>query len=94
MNACFDEYWEMPYTAVNVCNTGIKAVNNAGEQVLSELERDQYLGELKALRAFYYWHLVETWGPVQINSEPVSNISSVAYRACLLYTSDAADEFR
>jgi len=81
MNACFDEYWEMLYTAVNVCNTGIKAVNNAGEQVLSELERDQYLGELKALRAFYYWHLVETWGPVQINSEPVSNISSVAYRA-------------
>jgi hypothetical protein len=81
MNACFDEYWEMLYTAVNVCNTGIKAVNNAGEQVLSELEKDQFLGELKALRAFYYWHLVETWGPVQINSEPVSSISSVAYRA-------------
>lgn len=81
MNACFDEYWEMLYTAVNVCNTGIKAVNNAGEQVLSALEINQYLGELKALRAFYYWHLVETWGPVQINSEPVSSISSVAYRA-------------
>ncbi|MCU0457722.1 MAG: RagB/SusD family nutrient uptake outer membrane protein [Bacteroidales bacterium] len=81
MNACFDEYWEMLYTAVNVCNTGIKAVNNAGEQVLSALERDQYLGELKTLRAFYYWHLVETWGPVQINSEPVSSISSVASRS-------------
>jgi hypothetical protein len=81
MNACFDEYWEMLYTAVNVCNTGIRAVNNTGEQVLSALERDQYLGELKSLRAFYYWHLVETWGPVQINSEPVSSISSVAYRA-------------
>jgi len=81
MNACFDEYWEMLYTAVNVCNTGIKAVTNAGEQVLSALERDQFLGELKALRAFYYWHLVETWGPVQINSEPVSSISSLAYRS-------------
>lgn len=80
MNATFDEYWEMLYTAVNVCNTGIKAVNNAGEQVLSALERDQYLGELKTLRAFYYWHLVETWGPVQINREAVSSISSVAYR--------------
>lgn len=80
MNACFDEYWEMFYTAINVCNTGIKAVNNAGEQVLSALERDQYLGELKTLRAFYYWHLVETWGPVQINREAVNSISSVAYR--------------
>ena len=80
MNACFDEFWEMLYTAVNLCNTGIKAVNNADEQVLSALERDQYLGELKALRAFYYWHLVETWGPVQINREAVSSISSIAHR--------------
>src|SRR5512133_3560729 len=60
MNACLDEYCERFYTAINVWNTGIKAVNNAGEQVLSALERDQYLGELKVLRAFYYWHLVET----------------------------------
>lgn len=80
MNACFDEYWEMLYTAVNVCNTGIKWVTDADEQVLSAAVKDQYLGELKALRAFYYWHLVETWGPVQINREPVSSISSVAYR--------------
>ncbi|MCK7533224.1 MAG: RagB/SusD family nutrient uptake outer membrane protein [Marinilabiliales bacterium] len=80
MNACFDEYWEMLYTAVNVCNTGIKWVTEANEQVLSASVKDQYLGELKALRAFYYWHLVETWGPVQINREPVSSISSVAYR--------------
>lgn len=80
MNGCFDEYWEMLYAAVNVCNTGIKAVNEASEQVLSSLDKDAYLGELLALRAFYYWHLVETWGPVQINREPVNNISSVAYR--------------
>ena len=29
MNACFDEYWELFYTAVNACNTGIKNVENA-----------------------------------------------------------------
>lgn len=81
MNACFDEYWEMLYTAVNLCNTGIKAVTNASEQVLSALDRDSYLGELKTLRAFYYWHLVETWGPVQLNEEPVNSISSIAHRA-------------
>ena len=38
------------------------------------------MGELKSLRAFYYWHLVETWGPVQINTEPVKSISNLAYR--------------
>jgi hypothetical protein len=80
MNACFDEYWELFYTAINTVNTGIKYVNAASEDILSDNQRDAYLGELKALRAFYYWHLVETWGPVQINTEPVNSISTLAYR--------------
>jgi hypothetical protein len=80
MNACFDEYWELFYTAVNVCNTGIKYVTAAPSTILSENERNAYLGELKTLRAFYYWHLTETWGPVQINRDPVNNISTTARR--------------
>lgn len=80
MNACFDEYWEMLFTAVNLCNTGIKYVNAAAASVLSEDQRNAYLGELKTLRAFYYWHLVETWGPVQINTEPVTDASTVGRR--------------
>jgi starch-binding outer membrane protein, SusD/RagB family len=80
MNACFDEYWELFYTAVNVCNTGIKYVTEASPTILSDAEKNAYLGELKTLRAFYYWHLVETWGPVQINLEPVSDVSTIARR--------------
>jgi len=80
MNACFDEYWELFYTAINVCNTGIKYVNLAPSNILSAAEKDAYLGELQTLRAFYYWHLVETWGPVQINREPITNASSEAHR--------------
>ncbi|MCE5346653.1 MAG: RagB/SusD family nutrient uptake outer membrane protein [Bacteroidales bacterium] len=80
MNACFDEYWELFYTAVNTCNTGIKYVEEATSLILSEADKTAYIGELKALRAFYYWHLVETWGPVQINREPVSSASTIAHR--------------
>lgn len=80
MNATFDEYWEMLYTAVNTCNTAIKYINQASDDILSESDKEAFLGEVKFLRAFYYWHLVETWGPVQINREPVSNSSSVAKR--------------
>lgn len=80
MNACFDEFWELFYTAVNTCNTGIKNVEKAPALILSEADRNAYLGELKALRAFYYWHLVETWGPVQINREPVNSVSTIAKR--------------
>ena len=80
MNACFDEYWELFFSAINVCNTGIKYVSLAPANVLTALERDAYIGELKTLRAFYYWHLVETWGPVQINREPVTSATTVAHR--------------
>ncbi len=80
MNACFDEFWELFYTAVNTVNTGIRNVERASAQVLSDADRSAYLGELEALRAFYYWHLVETWGPVQINREPVSSVSTIGHR--------------
>jgi starch-binding outer membrane protein, SusD/RagB family len=80
MNACFDEYWEMFYTAVNTVNTGLKNVPLVPDNILSANDKNIYIGELKALRAFYYWHLVETWGPVQINREPVNNVSTTARR--------------
>ena len=80
MNACFDEYWELFYTAVNTCNTGLKYVESAPALILSDADKTAYIGELKALRAFYYWHLVETWGPVQINRDAVNNVSTVAHR--------------
>jgi hypothetical protein len=80
MNACFDEYWEMLFTAVNTVNTGLKNVPLVPDNILSAADKNTYIGELKALRAFYYWHLVETWGPVQINKEAVNNVSTVAKR--------------
>jgi starch-binding outer membrane protein, SusD/RagB family len=81
MNANLDEYWELFYTAINVCNTGIKAVTDAPSDIINDNDRSAYLGELLTLRAFYYWHLVETWGPVQINTDPVSSISSEGHRS-------------
>lgn len=81
MNACLDEYWELFYTAINVCNTGLKYVSAAPTSILSDAEKNAYIGELKALRTFYYWHLVETWGPVQINKEPITELTTVAHRS-------------
>ena len=80
MDPCFDQYWELLYTAVNNCNLGMKYVDLINANVLSETEKNIYIGELKALRAFYYWHLVETWGAVQINREPIKNVLTTATR--------------
>ncbi len=79
-NPMFDEYWELLYTAINTCNLGLKNVEKISTTVLSESDKNIYTGELKALRAFYYWHLVETWGPVQINREPINSVLETAKR--------------
>jgi hypothetical protein len=79
MNCNFDEYWELFYAAINTCNTAIQYIET--NPVLSETEKRHYMGEVKFLRAFYYWHLVETWGAVPINREPIASASSEATRS-------------
>jgi hypothetical protein len=77
-NACLDQYWELYYCAVDVCNTALKYVplNN----VINENLRNQYMGEAYFLRAFYYLHMVNIWGPIPYNSEPFTSVVTEATR--------------
>src|SRR5699024_4524483 len=52
-------FWKQFYAAINLCNAGI---NRIGESGLSEELQTTREAELRFLRAFYYWHIVETWG--------------------------------
>jgi len=76
-NACLDEYWEMFYAALNACNTALDYVDKADIPVAL---RAQYKGEASFLRAFYNWHMVETWGPIQINKKLITSASSEVIR--------------
>jgi hypothetical protein len=71
-NASLDHYWELFYSAVDVCNTAIKFVplNNA----VNENLKSQFMGEAYFMRAFYYLHMVSIWGPIPYNSEPMNKI--------------------
>ena len=71
-DACLDHYWEAFYCAVDVCNTALKYVPL--NTVINENLRKQYMGEAYFLRAFYYLHMVNIWGPIPYNSEPQSTI--------------------
>ncbi len=77
-NPCLDQYWEAFFTAVNVCNTTLEYVpKNA---FLSEAKKTQHLGEAHFLRAFYYWHVVNLWGPVPYYKEAIKTASTEATR--------------
>ncbi|GAA4384734.1 RagB/SusD family nutrient uptake outer membrane protein [Hymenobacter koreensis] len=66
--------WGKLYAAVNLCNAGIKGVPQSG---LSDALKKTREGELRFLRAFYYWHIVETWGSVHFTTEPTDPLQGV-----------------
>ena len=76
-NAALSNLWRELYAAVNLCNGGINRINKAG---LSTALRPVREGELRFLRAFYYWHIVETWGDVHLSTEETNGIVATANR--------------
>ena len=59
--------WRDMWKAINICNAGINRINNAGFSNTEQKNRRE--GELRFLRAFYYWHIVETFGGVMLRTE-------------------------
>jgi hypothetical protein len=74
----FDQYWEGFYAGINLCNTveDLTLKNTS----ISDANKKKYLAQARFLRAFYYWHLVETWGPVPLHLEPITDPSTIAER--------------
>ena len=70
-DAVLDHYWEMFYDAIDVCNNALKYIPE--NTVITDEKKQQYLGEVKFLRALYYSQMVATWGPIPYNSEPITS---------------------
>lgn len=73
--AALTSLWERFYTAINLVNAGVKGIDDAG---LTGTRKTTRLAELRFLRAFYYWHLTETWGDVHFTLEPTNGIQTEA----------------
>ena len=77
-DAVLDHYWEMFYDAIDVCNNALKYIplNTA----INDEKKEQYLGEVKFLRALYYSQMVATWGPIPYNTEPIAGQTTTPVR--------------
>ena len=74
-NAAIRDEWTALYGAINLCNAGINKINQAGLAPARKVQRE---AELKFLRAFYYWHIVETWGGVHFSLDETTGIMTTA----------------
>ena len=69
------QLWGNLYSGINLVNAGINSIDKAG---FSPTQHDTRLAELRFLRAFYYWHVVETWGGVHFSLEETTSAVSTA----------------
>ncbi|TWF39808.1 putative outer membrane starch-binding protein [Chitinophaga polysaccharea] len=76
-NSVMSVLWKQLYAAINLCNTGIGRIDKAGLTADRQKIRN---AELHFLRAFYYWHIVETWGPVHFTLTETSGVITTANR--------------
>lgn len=68
--------WNNFYAAINICNTGINGISKVTDY--SDQQKATREAELRFLRAFYYWHIVETWGDVHFTLQPTEGVMTVA----------------
>ena len=83
--------WNNLYAAINLCNLGIKQIANVKDYTAQQKSLRE--AELRFLRAFYYWHVVETWGGVHFTTEPTESALTTANRTPVedFYTQIFAD---
>ena len=75
--AVLTSIWPKLYTAVNLCNALINNVSTSG---LSESLKNTREGELRMLRAWYYFTIVETWGGVHFTLNETKGLVTTANR--------------
>lgn len=75
---CFEEYWEAFYCAVDVCNNALVYIPQNTN--ISDAKKNAYMGEVLFLKSYYYFLMVNLWGPIPYNDEPIKSVSSEATR--------------
>ena len=72
------QLWQQCYAAINLANQALKYVNMAG---LTPARRPVLEAEARFMRAWYYYHLAESFGDVPLRLDPTEGVVTTATRA-------------
>lgn len=70
--------WEALYYALNTCNTVLSTLPQSSLSTSVKTVRE---GEVRFLRALYLWHIVNTWGGVELDTIPTTNARTELHRS-------------
>lgn len=72
------DFWKQVYNSLNVANLSIEIIEKAN---LKESKKTELKAEAHALRAFYLWIIVETWGDAaHFSTESTSGVKTIGYQ--------------
>lgn len=77
VNAVVQAEWAKFYAALNLCNVGLSRISQSG--LPANIQRIR-TAELRFLRAFYNWHIVETWGDAPFTTTEIQGAVTVSHR--------------
>lgn len=76
----FRDIWNWFYEAINTINTVIDFAERDAVEGLDEETKNARIGEVRFLRAFYYFHLVQMYGDVHFTLEATTGVETEANR--------------
>ena len=77
-NPCLDQYWELLYAGIDVCNNIMKYAPES--TAISDSEKEVYLADAYFLRALYYAQAVAMWGPIPYNEAAITAVNTAPVR--------------
>lgn len=75
-NAALEGIWSYHYIAIENCNSVIAGLEAAGDDVTTPERRKTFLAEAYALRGYWYFNLVQLFGPIPYKTTPTTELAS------------------
>src|SRR5690606_35221851 len=69
--------YQANYSLINLVNWAISEIPKVEDPQLSVAEKNKLLGEAHFIRALAYFHLVRSWGGVQLQLQPTRDLNSL-----------------
>jgi hypothetical protein len=73
--------WIEFYKGINACNDAIDVLSDPDRTPFNEVKTRTRLSEVRFLRALYNWLIVETWGGVELRTEPIIGVLKTATKS-------------
>jgi len=68
------DYWNTCYTGILLANRAIQEISKEGFPIAANESKSELIAEARALRAYYYWYVLDNFGDTPFITEPTQEL--------------------